>query len=109
MDGGFDAVSQRHETSVFYHVASPRWKPGEPLQCWDRLRAAGSVTDADWQHPKLPVGHDGGLVGLHMDLEGARWWARPGETIVHIRFPAEELAKIEVNSEEFYCYPDAIP
>jgi hypothetical protein len=67
------------------------------------------VTDADWEHPRLPLGHHGGLVGLHMEVAGARFWGRPGETIVRIRFPPEELDKIRANSEEFLCYPEAIP
>jgi hypothetical protein len=87
------------EPGIFYHAAGPRWRPGQPILCWNRLRAAGVVTDSDWQHSRLPVGHDGDLVGLHMELASARWWGQPGETIVRIRFPPEELGKIRANSE----------
>ncbi len=52
-----------HESGVFYHAAGIAWKPGQPLRCWNRLKADGAVTDAGWQH-QTPVGQDGDVVSL---------------------------------------------
>ncbi len=97
-----------HEPGVFYNAAGARWEPGQPLLCWDRLKAAGAVTDADWQH-RTPVGQDGDVVPLHPDLAGARGWAKTGETIIRVRIPPDQLDKIRLDSEQFYAFPDAIP
>ncbi len=98
-----------HRPGIFYHIAGLRWRAGEPLLCWNRLWNDGLVTAANWEHPKRPVGHDGAVVGLHADLDGARSWGRQGEAIVRVRVPDDELHHIMFDSEEFYCYPDAIP
>jgi hypothetical protein len=42
-------------------------------------------------------------------LSDARYWGRPGETIVRVRIPEEHFGKIRSNSEEYWCYPDEIP
>ena len=98
-----------YQPGVFYHVTRPPWQPGQPLLCWNRLVAAGIRSAADWQHSKLAVGYDGDLIGLHRMLSDARYWARPGETIVRVRIPDANLSAIRSNREEYYCYPDEIP
>ena len=97
-----------HESGVFYHAAGSPWKPGQQLLCWNRLKADGTVTDANWQH-QTPVGQDGDVVSLHSDLAEARRWARTGETILRVRIPTDQQDKIRFNSEQFYAFPDAIP
>jgi len=66
-------------------------------------------SEANWQHPKVEVGYEGHLIALHETLSNARQWARPGETILRVRVPDVNLAKIRSNSEEYWSYPDVIP
>jgi hypothetical protein len=83
-----------HEPNVWYHVAHPKWQPGQPLYCWNRVVELGILTPADWAHPRVPVGMDGDMISLFDDLENARQHASnkpvPGEHIVRIRFPPGE-------------------
>jgi hypothetical protein len=79
------------------------------LLCWDRLVVAGIRSTEDWQHSKFAVGYDGHLIALHQMLSDARYWARPGETIVRVRIPEANLANVRSNREEYYCYPNEIP
>jgi hypothetical protein len=98
-----------HQIGVFYHVTRPPWESGQPLLCWDRLIAQGIRSAEDWQHSKVPVGYDGGVIALHDLLMNARHWARPGETIVRVRIPETNLREIRSNREQHYCYPNEIP
>ena len=105
------APSKRSATSEagqHYHAAGTRWKPAQPLLCWNRLKVEGVVTDEEWQH-RTSVGQDGDVVPLHADLAEARRWARTGETIVRIRIPRDHQDKIRLDSEQFYAFPDTIP
>lgn len=53
------------------------------------------------------MGRDGDVVWLHLDIAGARWWAKTGEAIVRIRVALDELEKIRLDSEQFYPLPEA--
>ena len=105
----YDPNDYRQEWGTFYHATRAPWQPGQPLLCWNRLVAAGIRSGSDWQHPKVPVGRDGDLIGLHPTLINARQWARPGETIVRIRIQDSELSKLRDDSEQRTSFPDEIP
>ena len=98
-----------HEPGVFYHVTRPPWRPGLPLLCWNRLVAAGIRTALDWQHDRVDIGYDGGLIALHMDIGNARVWARRGETILRVRIPPERFHEVRDSCEEYNCFPEEIP
>jgi hypothetical protein len=105
------------QPGIFYHVPGPQRSPEMSLRSWNSLYAAGEVTDADWDHPAVPVGWDGGVASLHTTLQVARHYREDDpripidRPILRIRIPDEFLHKVgdTPGGEEVPCYPDEIP
>lgn len=61
---------------TFYHVAGPRYQPGDNLCCWDILIEQGIVTDEDWHWDgDAEIGYDGWAVCVFEDRAEAEEFA----------------------------------
>ena len=115
-------------TTRVYHVAGPRYEPGDDLLCWDRLTAAGVLSDEDWHWgDDAPLGYDGGVVCVYETLaEAIEHRDELGGTILAIDLPdtLDALAadpgsyetwagylspRPERVEEGYLCFRDGIP
>jgi hypothetical protein len=108
---------------LYYHVAGPNYKPGDPLLCADRLKDV-DIDPGPWKWNEAPRGWDSDVVCLYSTLEEAidHFDTYGGSCILAVDVPDEqELGlyplpwggyihpKVTTNDEGYTCIKDGIP